>query len=139
MSISTTQEYTYSTEEKRKLSEKVTSPDPTFNYLAKARDTSPSDVEKRAALVLDAALNKSTSTSYATACQEVYNNCKSGSAEIGLIGTWTINRANSSSGSIWICSGGILVKTTSISTKGGLQVTASFVAGTPPVGPQKAI
>jgi hypothetical protein len=98
-------------------------------------------LEIKAQQVLNTALQNSTSTVNCEACQEVYDSCKSISNTIGLIGTWTITRstAHSDAGTTWICSGGILVKTTNTHTRGGLSITASFVAGTRPVGSQEVM
>lgn len=140
MSTTTTQNVTDPNQDFEKASKKAVAPDPNIDYLSEAKKLDASDVKGRAKLVLDAALHNSTSTVYQYACQEVYDQCKKGSEEIGLVGTWTINKSNSSRQSVWICSGGILVDTTNnLRTSGGLEITASFVAGTPPTGPQKAI
>ncbi|MDY8134164.1 hypothetical protein [Aquimarina sp. 2201CG5-10] len=139
MSNSITQENAISLEEKQKLSEVEVTPDPTRDYISEAKNVSNASVKERANLVLYHALSSSITKNEKRVCQEVYNHCKKGSEELKLKGTWTITRAiYSRNGFQMICSGGILVRS-NIKTRGGLLITASFVAGTPPVGAQETI
>ena len=117
--------------ENLKQQQETISLDTNRDYLKEAREVNSTDTKKQAELVLSAALNKSTSNSGNTICQEVYNSCVENSKSIGLEGVWTLSKVYGSNSQIWFCSGGIYFVTDQ-KTRGGQYIAASFVNTTTP-------